>query len=70
MPRPSIKSIHYGGTDGRTDPNYTKAGLLKRSLYDHMLTAYGKTNYSPKKTCPVILHKKLILALVLYTQGS
>ena len=30
MPKLTKKAIRYGRTDGRTDPNYRKASLLKR----------------------------------------
>ena len=30
MPKLTEKAIRYGRTDGRTDPNYRKASLLKR----------------------------------------
>ena len=29
MPKLTKKAIRYGRTDGRTDPNYRKASLLK-----------------------------------------
>ena len=49
MPKLTKKAIRLGSTDGRADPNYRKALLLKRKLGSILSYIYDKQVDKQKK---------------------